>query len=384
MIINICLIFRIKHINPLRRLVTSSLVDLPSPLNLSYFWNFGSLLGIVLVLQLLTGLFLAINFSARVDLSFFSVSHLVRDVDYGWFFRITHANGARLFFFFLYAHISRGVYYFSYYIEETWNIGVIILFAVMGTAFLGYVLPWGQISFWGATVITGLFSVIPFIGSEVVIWLWGGFTVDNSTLTRFFSLHFMLPFLVAGIVILHLLFLHTTGSNNPLGNNRNARKVRFHPYYSFKDLIGALFALSFFFYLVFYFPWLLGDPENFIPANSLVTPIHIQPEWYFLFAYAILRSIPRKLGGAVALALSIAALFLLPFRKNLKFRGLGFYKATKVYFWFWAIRVILLTWIGSCPVEEPYVITGQLLSVFYFSYYFLFFWVCLLFDRITN
>lgn len=361
-----------------------SLVDLPSPSNLSYFWNFGSLLGLSLIVQILTGLFLAINFSADVTISFEAVSHLRRDVRHGWLARMFHANGASMFFFFLYLHVARGVYYFSYWFRETWNLGVVIILLVMATAFLGYVLPWGQMSFWGATVITGLFSVIPFVGGEVVMWLWGGFTVDNATLTRFFSLHFLLPFVIAGAVLLHLIFLHERGSRNPLGGSLNARKVRFHPYFSVKDVLGAVAAFLGVSYVVFFFPWTLGDPENFIPANPLVTPLHIQPEWYFLFAYAILRSIPNKLGGAVALGLAIVILFILPFQRSFKFRGLGFYSLAKFYFWAWVVRVVLLTWIGARPVEEPYILTGQLLSAFYFSYYFLNYWVLRGLDSMLN
>ena len=267
---------------------------------------------------------------------------------------------------------------------ETWNLGVVIILLVIATAFLGYVLPWGQMSFWGATVITGLFSVIPLVGGDVVIWLWGGFTVDNPTLTRFFTLHFLLPFIVRAAVILHLVFLHETGSGNPLGNRLNISKVRFHPYFRVKDLMGVVVAMLGLGYIVFFIPWTLGDPENFIPANPLVTPLHIQPEWYFLFAYAILRSIPNKLGGAVALGAAILILLIIPLYKEIKFRGLAFYRVSKFYFWTWVIRVILLTWIGARPVEEPYIFTGQVLSVYYFSYYFVNYWILKVYDSITE
>jgi len=242
---------------------------------------------------------------------------------------------------------------------------------VIATAFLGYVLPWGQISFWGATVITNLFSAIPYLGTDIVYWLWGGFAVDNATLTRFFALHFLLPFIISGLSIVHLLFLHTTGSSNPLGLNSNLDKVRFHPYFSYKDLLGINIILILLIYICFQAPWLLGDPENFIPANPLVTPVHIQPEWYFLFAYAILRSIPNKLGGVVALALAVIILYILPFYGNCGFKSFVFYPIGKLIFWRLVSIVILLTWIGARPVEDPYVVTGQILTILYFCYYLL-------------
>jgi len=250
-------------------------------------------------------------------------------------------------------------------------VGVTILLLVIATAFLGYVLPWGQISFWGATVITNLFSAIPYLGTDIVYWLWGGFAVDNATLTRFFALHFLLPFIIRGLSIVHLLFLHTTGSRNPLGVNRNLDKTPFHPYFSYKDLMGIVIFGMIYIYICLQAPWILGDPENFIPANPLVTPVHIQPEWYFLFAYAILRSIPNKLGGVVALALAVMVLYIIPFYGVNKFKSLTFYPIGKRIFWFLVAIVILLTWIGARPVEEPYVITGQILTVLYFIHYLL-------------
>jgi len=357
--------------HPALKIVNGALIDLPSPANISSLWNFGSLLGLCLGLQLLTGLFLAIHFCADVSLAFSRVSHIGRDVNYGWALRILHANGARFFFICLYIHVARGLYYGSFFFRVVWSVGVIILLAVIATAFLGYVLPWGQISFWGATVITNLFSAIPYIGEDLVNWIWGGFAVDNPTLVRFFSLHFLLPFVVAALRIIHLLFLHQTGRNNPLGVRRNFDKVRFHPYFSTKDLFGALVSLSFLFSICFWGPWALGDPENFIPANPLVTPVHIQPEWYFLIAYAILRSIPNKLGGVIALAISILILIICPILPRPNFRGLTFYPLNKFYFWLHVNIVFLLTWIGARPVEDPYVIVGQCLSFFYFLYYFL-------------
>ncbi len=355
--------------HPALKIVRGALIDLPSPANISSLWNFGSLLGLCLGLQLMTGLFLAIHFCADVSLAFSSVRHIGRDVNYGWALRILHANGARFFFICLYIHAARGLYYGSYIFNVVWTIGVVILLAVIATAFLGYVLPWGQISFWGATVITNLFSAIPYIGEELVNWIWGGFAVDNPTLVRFFSLHFLLPFIVAALRAVHLLFLHQTGRNNPLGLRRNFDKVRFHPYFRTKDLFGGFFLITFLFLICFWYPWILGDPENFIPANPLVTPVHIQPEWYFLIAYAILRSIPNKLGGVVALAISILILLICPFLPRSNFRGFQFYPINKIYFWFHVNVVILLTWIGARPVEDPYVIIGQFFSFLYFAEY---------------
>lgn len=358
---------RLNH--PLIKIVNNALVDLPAPTNISAWWNFGSLLGLCLIIQTLTGLFLAIHYTADIELAFNSVNHICRDVNYGWLLRTLHANGASFFFICIYLHIGRGIYYGSYLYLYTWTVGVIILFLVIGTAFIGYVLPWGQISFWGATVITNLLSAIPYLGIDLVQWLWGGFAVDNATLTRFFTFHFLLPFIVIAITIIHLLFLHQTGSNNPLGINRNSDKIPFHPYFSFKDIFGFILIIIILFILTILAPYKLGDPDNFIPANPLVTPPHIQPEWYFLFAYAILRSIPNKLGGVIALVLSIAILFILPFSNVSKFRGIQYYIINQILFWFIVIIVILLTWIGARPVEDPYILVGQILTVMYFSYF---------------
>jgi len=357
--------------HPLFKLVGRALYDLPSPSNIRAMWNFGSLLGMCLTIQLLTGLFLAIHYCGDVIIAFSRVRHICRDVNYGWILRILHANGASLFFICLFLHIGRGLYYGSYNFANTWVVGVIILLLTIATAFLGYVLPWGQISFWGATVITNLFSAIPYLGGDLVQWIWGGFAVDNATLTRFFSLHFLLPFVITGIVIIHLLFLHQTGRNNPLGLNRNFDKVAFHPYFTSKDLFGFILTLIFLVSICRFRPWLLGDPENFIPANPLVTPVHIQPEWYFLIAYAILRSIPNKLGGVVALAISIIILIICPFIYMSKFRGFAFYPFNKWLFWFHVNIWALLTWLGARPVEDPYIFLGQVMSAIYFTYYFI-------------
>nr|ALO70643.1 cytochrome b [Lathrobium brunnipes] len=355
--------------SPILKIMNNSLIDLPSPSNISAWWNFGSLLGLCLMIQILTGLFLAMHYTANIELAFNSVAHICRDVNYGWLIRTLHANGASFFFICIYSHIGRGMYYSSYTLTMTWSIGVLILFAVMATAFLGYVLPWGQMSFWGATVITNLLSAIPYLGTSIVQWLWGGFAVDNATLTRFFAFHFILPFIVLALVMIHLLFLHQTGSNNPLGTNSNIDKVPFHPYFSFKDIFGYIIMLMILIILNLSNPYLLGDPDNFTPANPLVTPIHIQPEWYFLFAYAILRSIPNKLGGVIALILSIAILFIMPFINNKMIMSTQFYPINKLLFWTMLTTVMLLTWIGARPVEDPYILTGQFLTILYFMYY---------------
>nr|YP_009093927.1 cytochrome b [Chrysomya pinguis]AKN58346.1 cytochrome b [Chrysomya pacifica]AMH85472.1 cytochrome b [Chrysomya putoria]AMH85511.1 cytochrome b [Chrysomya megacephala]AIT59348.1 cytochrome b [Chrysomya pinguis]AMH85732.1 cytochrome b [Chrysomya megacephala] len=358
---------RVKH--PIFSIANSALVDLPAPSNISAWWNFGSLLFLCLMIQILTGLFLAMHYTADINLAFNSVNHICRDVNYGWLLRTMHANGASFFFICIYLHVGRGIYYGSYLFTPTWLVGVIILFLVMGTAFMGYVLPWGQMSFWGATVITNLLSAIPYLGIDLVQWVWGGFAVDNATLTRFFTFHFILPFIVLAATLIHILFLHETGSNNPMGLNSNIDKIPFHPYFTYKDIVGFIVMTMILILLVLINPYLLGDPDNFIPANPLVTPVHIQPEWYFLFAYAILRSIPNKLGGVIALVLSIAILAILPFYHLSKFRGIQFYPINQILFWVMVVTVILLTWIGARPVEEPYVIVGQILTVVYFSYF---------------
>jgi len=293
----------------------------------------------------------------------------MRDVALGWEFRIIHANGARFFFVCLYLHIARGLYYSSHFKLHVWIIGCTIFLITIATAFLGYVLPWGQISFWGATVITNLFSAIPLIGNDIVFWLWGGFAVDNASLTRFFTLHFLLPFIIAALSGIHLFFLHISGSSNPLGVNNKRDKLKFHPYFSFKDLIGVLLIIQFFAFFCFFYPWSLGDPENFISANPLVTPVHIQPEWYFLFAYAILRSIPNKLGGVLALFASVLIFYFLPYISFYKINSLRFLPLNKIIFWIFICVVILLTWIGACPVEIPYILIGQILSIIYFIWF---------------
>nr|YP_009743951.1 cytochrome b [Protambulyx ockendeni]QIE12713.1 cytochrome b [Protambulyx ockendeni] len=357
-----------KH-HPVIKIINNSLIDLPSPSNISSWWNFGSLLALCLMIQILTGLFLTMYYTANIELAFYSVNYICRNVNYGWLIRTIHANGASFFFICIYIHIGRGIYYESFNLKLTWMMGVIILFMLMATAFMGYVLPWGQMSFWGATVITNLLSAIPYLGNMLVNWIWGGFAVDNATLTRFYTFHFLLPFIIMMLTMIHLLFLHQTGSNNPLGLKSNLDKIPFHPFFTFKDLIGFIILLFMLTTLTLINPYMLGDPDNFIPANPLVTPIHIQPEWYFLFAYAILRSIPNKLGGVIALITSIMILIILPLTQNKMMQGLQFYPMNQIMFWIFINTIILLTWIGAKPVEEPYIITSQVLTILYFNYF---------------
>nr|YP_010597285.1 cytochrome b [Paramesotriton maolanensis]WAK99156.1 cytochrome b [Paramesotriton maolanensis] len=355
-----------RKTHPLLKIINNSFIDLPTPSNISYWWNFGSLLGICLITQIITGLFLAMHYTADTQSAFSSVAHICRDVNHGWLMRNIHANGASFFFICIYLHIGRGLYYGSYMFKETWNIGVILLLLVMATAFVGYVLPWGQMSFWGASVITNLLSAIPYVGGSLVEWVWGGFSVDKATLTRFFAFHFLLPFLIAGMSIIHLLFLHETGSNNPTGIPSNQDKISFHPYFSYKDLLGFLLALFALVLIALITPNLLVDPENFIPANPLMAPPHIKPEWYFLFAYAILRSIPNKLGGVVALLMSILILMLIPMLHTSKQRGLVFRSTSQILFWLLTANALVLTWIGGMPVEPPFTEIGQITSILYF------------------
>nr|YP_002242164.1 cytochrome b [Damon diadema]ACI02278.1 cytochrome b [Damon diadema] len=358
---------QLRKSHPILKIMNSSLIDLPSPANISYMWNFGSILGMCLLIQIMTGMFLAMHYCPDITLAYNSMSHISRDVNSGWLLRLLHMNGASLFFIFLYLHVGRGMYFNSHLLHMTWNIGVIILIATMATAFLGYVLPWGQMSFWGATVITNLLSTIPYIGNMVVQWLWGGFSVNNATLTRFFTLHFLLPFLLIALMIIHLMFLHESGSTNPLGSNSNTDKIPFHPYFTSKDLLGFSLTLSLFSLFILLFPNLLSDPENFSQANPLTTPIHIQPEWYFLFAYAILRSIPNKLGGVLALAASIMILFSMPLVKTAS--PIPFSPLYKILFWIMAASFFLLTWLGSQPVEPPFIFLSQVFSMMYFSFF---------------
>nr|YP_009184282.1 cytochrome b [Cabassous tatouay]ALO62266.1 cytochrome b [Cabassous tatouay] len=357
----------IRKNHPLLKIINDSFIDLPTPSSISSWWNFGSLLGICLIIQIITGLFLAMHYTSDTTTAFSSVTHICRDVNYGWLIRYLHANGASLFFMCLYIHVGRGLYYGSYLFMETWNIGIILLLTVMATAFMGYVLPWGQMSFWGATVITNLLSAIPYIGTDLVEWIWGGFSVDKATLTRFFAFHFILPFIVTALVVVHLLFLHETGSNNPTGISSTMDSIPFHPYYTIKDILGLFFTILFLMTLVLFAPDLLGDPDNYTPANPLSTPPHIKPEWYFLFAYAILRSIPNKLGGVLALLCSILVLAIIPMLHTAKQRSLMFRPISQCLFWMLVANLLILTWIGGQPVEHPFIIIGQVASISYFT-----------------
>ena len=353
---------------PLLNTVNEHLIDYPTPSNLSYWWGFGSTAGICLVLQILTGIFLAMHYTPHIDLAFLSVEHIMRDVEGGWFLRYMHANGASMFFIVVYLHLFRNLYYGSYASprEAVWILGVVILLLMILTAFIGYVLPWGQMSFWGATVITSLASAIPVVGVDVTHWLWGGFSVDNATLNRFFSLHYLLPFIIAGASILHLAALHQYGSNNPLGCLATVDKVSFYPYFFFKDLVGWVVFALFFSWFIFFAPNTLGHPDNYIPANPMSTPAHIVPEWYFLPVYAILRSIPNKLAGVLAIGLVFVSLLLLPFLNTSPLRSATFRPLYKKLFWLFVADALLLGWIGCQPVEDPYVLIGQLASVYFF------------------
>nr|AAP33898.1 cytochrome b [Aotus trivirgatus]ABA53816.1 cytochrome b [Aotus griseimembra]QXI73067.1 cytochrome b [Aotus griseimembra] len=355
-----------RKTHPLTKIINESFIDLPTPPNISSWWNFGSLLGICLIIQITTGLFLAMHYTPDTSTAFSSVAHITRDVNYGWMIRYMHANGASMFFVCLFLHIGRGLYYGSFLSLKTWNIGTILLLTTMATAFMGYVLPWGQMSFWGATVITNLMSAIPYIGSDLVQWVWGGFSVDKATLTRFFTFHFILPFIIAALATIHLLFLHETGSSNPSGMTSDPDKITFHPYYTAKDILGLIFLLLSLMSLTLFMPDLLTDPDNYTLANPLNTPPHIKPEWYFLFAYAILRSIPNKLGGVLALVLSILILMVIPMLHLSKQQSMMFRPITQILFWTLVADLLTLTWIGGQPVEYPFVTIGQTASITYF------------------
>jgi ubiquinol-cytochrome c reductase cytochrome b subunit len=350
--------------------VDSHIIDYPTPVNLNYLWSFGSTAGLCLGIQIVTGIFLAMHYTPHIDMAFSSVEHIMRDVNNGWLIRYLHANGASMFFIVVYAHIFRGLYFGSYMNPRgrLWASGVIIFLLMMATAFMGYVLPWGQMSFWGATVITNLFSAIPFVGGSIVEWLWGGFSVSNATLNRFFSLHYLVPFLIVGLVLLHLSLLHKDGSNNPLGLNSNPDTISFYPYFYVKDLFSFLILVLFFSFFVCFYPNILGHADNYIPANPLVTPAHIVPEWYFLPFYAILRSIPDKLGGVVAMVAAILILLLLPIINTSKVRSSKFRPIFSIAFWFLVSDFLLLGWLGQKPVESPYIEVGMAATAFYFFF----------------
>nr|BCG67442.1 cytochrome b [Amblyomma testudinarium] len=354
----------LKLINPL--------INLPTPSNISYMWNFGSLLGMCLIMQIMSGFFLAMSFSSDISTAFSMISHIQRDVNFGWLIRSIHANGASLFFIFIYIHIGRGIYYSSFFFYKVWISGTIIIFILMATAFLGYILPWGQMSFWGATVITNLISAIPYLGQSIIHWVWGGFSVDNNTLIRFFSLHFILPFILMMMSMIHIMLIHEKGSSNPIGTILNIDKIPFHPYFTIKDLLGVMIFMIPFLFLIMLFPYKLMDAENFNMANPMITPPHIQPEWYFLFAYAILRSIPNKLGGVIALIFSILIIIFLPFMMKNKLSSFYFNNLKKLNFWFLINIFMLLTYLGAMPIEYPYDMMSKILTSLYFMMFIIF------------
>lgn len=358
-----------KKQNPLIKIASSTFMNLPSPRTLKLTWNIGSLLSLCLIIQIITGLLLASTYAPDLRNRFSLIKLFSETLDKAWLIRYIHSNGASLFFICIYIHIARGIYYNSFLYIHTWMIGVTILLLTMAAAFIGYVLPINQISFWGASVITNLFSEVPYIGQDLVQTIWGGPSVDTPTVSRFFTFHFILPFIILVIVILHIIYLHETGSNNPLGLKNNITKIKFNPFFIIKDLMGVFVLLLIFILICLYHPLSLGDDENFFTADPSVTPHHIQPEWYFLFAYAILRSIPNKLGGVIALLLSVLILYTLPFSYTGKSKRTSFYTPIKNSFWFFSIVIILLTWIGARPVEPPYIFTGQILTFLYFFYF---------------
>nr|YP_010199742.1 apocytochrome b [Gracilaria isabellana]UAD89700.1 apocytochrome b [Gracilaria isabellana] len=356
---------------PLISIVNNHLIDYPTPINIHYAWNFGFLASVCLIIQIITGVFLAMHYTPHVELAFASVEHIMRDVNYGWLLRYIHSNGASMFFIVVYIHIFRGLYFSSYTKPRhwVWVIGVVIFLLMIITAFIGYVLPWGQMSLWGATVITNLVSAVPLIGDSIVTWLWGGFSVDNATLNRFFSLHYLLPFIIAAASLIHLAVLHQDGSGNPLGIDSNVDKISMFPYFIYKDLLGLLVFILFFSLFIYFSPNILGHSDNYIEANPMVTPAHIVPEWYFLPFYAILRSIPHKLGGVVAMISAILVLALLPWIHSTEVRSSRFRPVYRFLYWTMLGCCLILGWIGGMPVEEPFVLIGQIASIYYFVYF---------------
>nr|BAJ08242.1 cytochrome b [Acanthosaura armata] len=341
--------------------------NLPSPSNISALWNFGSLMGAALAIQISTGILLAMHYTTGTAFAFYSITHISRDINLGWLAQNTHANGASMFFILMYLHIARGMYYGSYLYKKTWFVGVLLFLLTTLTAFMGYVLPWGQMSFWAATVITNLISTIPYIGNTLVGWVWGGYSVENPTLIRIFTLHFTLPFMIAALTIIHMILLHETGSNNPTGLNSNTDKISFHPYYTYKDLLGLIWFTTLLSMTILMTPNIFSEPENYTTADPLSTPKHIKPEWYFLFAYAILRAIPNKLGGVMALAASILILLAIPTLHMSKQRSMTFRPTSQMIFWTFVSTMIILTWVGSQPNGYPLTTIGQIASMSYFT-----------------
>jgi ubiquinol-cytochrome c reductase cytochrome b subunit len=358
----------------------------PTPTNLNYNWSFGSLVGIFFAIQIITGIFLAMHYTAHVDFAFGSVEHIMTDVKWGYAFRYFHSNGASMIFIFMYLHIGKGLYYQSYVTRPLlWYSGLVIFLLMMATAFIGYVLPWGQMSFWGATVITSLVTAVPFIGEDIAYWVWGGFSINNATLIRFFSIHYLLPFLIVGIILAHLVLLHIKGSTHPLLVTNCLDKVTFHPYFSYKDAFILSAAFVMFVWLIMFYSNLLGHSDNFITANPLVTPAHIVPEWYFTPFYAILRACPDKIGGAISMLSAILILFLLPFYQNLfsqkKLITVAYTLIHKFFFWVFVSIFFTLMFLGVSPAVAPFIILSKIFTVLYFSYFLVILpWLCFLDD----
>nr|AAO18422.2 cytochrome b [Melipona bicolor] len=361
-----------------------SFIYLPTPININYMWNFGSMLGMFLMIQIISGLFLSMHYCPNINLAFMSISQIMKDINSGWLIRLIHMNGASFYFLLIYIHISRNLFYYSFKLIHVWMIGSMILFLSMATAFLGYVLPWGQMSFWGAMVITNLLSALPYIGQMMVEWIWGGFSINNSTLNRFFSFHFILPFIILMMVFIHLMTLHISGSSNPIHSKSNIYKIIFHQYFSIKDLITIMMIMLIFMLINLQNPYMLSDPDNFKMANPMITPSHIKPEWYFLFAYSILRSIPNKLGGVIMLFMSIFILFLLPLMNNNKMKNIKFYPLNQFLFWMFINIFIMLTWLGGQMIEYPFTNLNNIFTILYFNYFIFSFMLNNLFDSLMK
>nr|DBA43830.1 TPA_asm: CYTB [Bombus ussurensis] len=361
-----------------------SFINLPTPININYLWNFGSILGMFLFIQIISGLFLSMHYCPNINIAFFSISNIMKDMNSGWLIRLIHMNGASFYFLFMYMHIARNMFYYSFKLYQVWMIGVSILFLSMATAFLGYVLPWGQMSFWGAMVITNLISAIPYIGQFMVEWIWGGFSINNDTLNRFYSFHFILPFIILMMVFIHLIILHMTGSSNPIHSKLNIYKINFHPYFSIKDLITMLITFMIFMIINLQFPFMLSDPDNFKMANPMITPTHIKPEWYFLFAYSILRTIPNKLGGVIMLFLSIFILYLIPMINLNNFKNNKFYFLNKIFYWWFINIFIMLTWLGGQMIDYPYTKLNIIFTFLYFFYMILSFYINYMWDMLLK